>query len=83
MNDLTSESLESMLINLSQAVDGVGKRIAMRPTKLIVWRGALRKAIFIMHSKHKKHLMPTTQRKALKRAKARQHMSFITPRWAI
>ena len=83
MNDLTSESLEQVLINLSQAIDGVGERIAVRPTKLIVWRGALRQAIFIMHSKHKKHMVSLKQRKASKRAKARQHTSFIYPRWAI
>ena len=81
--DFTSESLEQVLINLSQAVDGVGERIAVRPTRLIVWRGALRQAIFVMHSKHKAHLMPFKQRKATRRAKARQHASFMTPRWAI
>ena len=83
MTDLTSESLEQVLINLSKAVDGVGERTAVRPKQLVVPRKMLRTAIFVMHSKHKAHLMPTTQRKALKRAKARQHMSFITPRWAI
>jgi hypothetical protein len=83
MTDFTSESLEQVLINLSKAVDGVGERMVVKPTKLIVWRGALRQAIFIMHSKHKKHMMPTTQRKATRRAKARQHASFIYPRWAI
>ena len=62
--NFTSESLEQVLINLSQAIDGVGERIAVRPTKLIVWRGALRQAIFVMHSKHKAHLMPFKQRKA-------------------
>jgi hypothetical protein len=82
MTDFTSESLEQVLINLSKAVDGVGERIAVRPTKLIVWRGALRQAIFVMHNKHKAHLMPFKQRKATRRAKARQHASFMTPRWA-
>jgi hypothetical protein len=82
MTDLTQNALEQVLINLSKAVDGVGERMVAKPTKLIVWRGALRKAIFIMYSKHKKHLMPFKQRKALKRAKARQHASFMTPRWA-
>ena len=80
--NLTSESLEQMLINLSKAVDGVGERIAVRPTKLIVSRDALRQAIFIMRSQHKAHLMPLKQRKATRRAKARMHASFITPRWA-
>ena len=79
MTNLTSESLEQVLIKISQALECV----VARPTKLIVPKKLLRQAIFIMHSKHKKHMMPTTQRKALKRAKARQHMSFITPRWAI
>ena len=83
VTDLTSESLEQVLINLSKAVDSVGERISAKPTKLIVWRGALRQAIFIMHSKHSKHLMPFKQRKATRRAKARQHASFMTPRWAI
>jgi hypothetical protein len=82
MTDFTSESLEQMLINLSKFIESGGERIAAKPTKLIVWRGALRQAIFIMHSKHKKHMMPTTQRKATRRAKARQHASFMTPRWA-
>ena len=82
MTDFTSESLEQVLIHLSQAIDGIGERITVRPTKLIVWRGALRKAIFIMHGKHKKYLMPFKQRKATRKAKARQHASFMTPRWA-
>jgi hypothetical protein len=83
MTDFTSESLEQMLINLSKFIDSGGERIAAKPTKLIVWRGALRQAIFVMHSKHKAHLMPFKQRKATRRAKARQHASFMTPRWAI
>ena len=83
MIDLTSESLEQVLISLWNAIDEAGERIAVRPTRLLVPRKWLRKAIFVMHSKHKAHLMPTTQRKASKRAKARQHASFMTPRWAI
>jgi hypothetical protein len=79
MNDFTSESLEQVFIKISQALEC----IAERPTKLIVSKKLLRQAIFIMHSKHKAHLMPFKQRKALKRAKARQHASFMTPRWAI
>lgn len=82
MTDCTSEQLEEMLIHLRQAIDGIGERIAVRPTRLIVPRKLLRQAIFVMHSKHKAHLMPFKQRKALKRAKARMHASFMTPRWA-
>jgi hypothetical protein len=76
--ELTSESLEQVLIKISQALEC----IAAHPTRLIVSKKLLRQAIFIMHSKHKKHMMPTTQRKATRRAKARQHASFIYPRWA-
>jgi hypothetical protein len=83
MTDCTSEQLEETLIHLRQAIDGIGERIAVRPTRLIVPRKWLRKAIFVMHSKHKAHLMPFKQRKATRRAKARQHASFMTPRWAI
>jgi hypothetical protein len=78
MTDFTSESLEQAIINLSKAVEC----IAMRPTRLVVPRKMLRKAIFVMRSKHKAHLMPFKQRKATRRAKARQHASFMTPRWA-
>jgi len=77
--ELTSESLEQVLIKISQALEC----IAAHPTRLIVSKKLLRQAIFIMHSKHKKHMMPTTQRKATRRAKARQHASFIYPRWAV
>ena len=76
--ELTSESLEQVLIKISQALECV----VARPTKLIVPKKLLRQAIFIMHGKHKKHLMPFKQRKATRRAKARQHASFMTPRWA-
>jgi hypothetical protein len=78
MTDFTSESLEQVLIKISQALEC----IAARPTKLIVPKKLLRQAIFIMYGKHKKHLMPFKQRKATRRAKARQHASFMTPRWA-
>jgi hypothetical protein len=78
MTDFTSESLEQAIINLSKAVEC----IAMRPKRLLVPRKWLRKAIFVMRSKHKAHLMPFKQRKATRRAKARQHASFMTPRWA-
>jgi hypothetical protein len=78
MTDFTSESLEQVLIKISQALEC----IAAHPTRLIVPKKLLRQAIFIMHSKHKKHMMPTTQRKATRRAKARQHASFLYPRWA-
>lgn len=78
MTDFTSESLEQVLIKISQALECV----VARPTKLIVPRKMLRKAIFVMRSKHKAHLMPFKQRKATRRAKARQHASFMTPRWA-
>jgi hypothetical protein len=83
MKELTPDSLEQMLIYLSKAVDGVGERIAVRPTRLLVPHKMLRKAIFVMRGKHKSYLMPFKQRKATRRAKARQHASFITPRWAI
>jgi hypothetical protein len=83
MKELTSDSLEQMLTYLSKAVDGVGERIAVRPTRLLVPRKMLRKAIFVMRGKHKAHLMPFKQRNATRRAKARQHASFITPRWAV
>jgi hypothetical protein len=84
MTDFTSESLEQVLLKLGAYItDERGDRITAKPTHLVVWRGALRQAIFIMHSKHKKHLMPFKQRKATRRAKARQHASFIYPRWAI
>ena len=82
MIDLTPNALEQVLIHLSKAVDGVGERIAVRPKRLLVPRSMLRKAIFVMRSKHKAHLMPFKQRKATRRAKARQHASFMTPRWA-
>ena len=83
MTDFTSESLEQMLISLWNAIDEAGERIAVRPTRLLVPRKWLRQAIFVMHSKHKAHLMPFKQRKATRRAKARQHASFMTPRWAV
>jgi hypothetical protein len=83
MTDFTSESLEKMLISLWSAIDESGERIAVRPKRLLVPRKWLRKAIFVMHGKHKKHLMPFKQRKATRRAKARQHASFMTPRWAV
>jgi hypothetical protein len=81
--DLTSNALEQALLSLWNAIDESGERITVRPTKLIVPRKWLRKAIFVMHGKHKKHLMPFKQRKATRRAKARQHASFMTPRWAV
>ena len=81
--DLTSESLEQLIISVWNAVDGVGERIAVRPKRLLVPRKLLRKAVFVMHGKHKAHLMPFKQRKATRRAKARMHASFMTPRWAI
>jgi hypothetical protein len=59
MTDFTSESLEQVLIKINQALEC----IAAHPTRLIVSKKLLRQAIFIMHSKHKKHMMPTTQRK--------------------
>jgi phage major head subunit gpT-like protein len=80
--NLTSETLEQMLINMSNAIDEVGKRIASRPTHIVVPRKMLRKGMTIMRSQHLKFMMPFTQRKAIRRAKARQHASYITPRWA-
>ena len=82
MIGLTPNALEQMIISVWNAIDESGERIAVRPTRLIVPKKLLRKAIFVMHSKHKAHLMPFKQRKASKRAKARQHASFIYPRWA-
>jgi phage major head subunit gpT-like protein len=82
MIDLTPNALEETLLALWNAIDELGERIAVRPTRLVVPRKMLRKAIFVMHSKHKAHLMPFKQRKATRRAKARQHASFMTPRWA-
>jgi hypothetical protein len=83
VKDLSEEALEQVMLLLRGAVRGVELRIASRPTQLFVSRRMLRSAVFIMRGNHAKHMIPTTQRKALKRAKARQHMSFITPRWAI
>ena len=83
MIDLTPNALEQALLSLWNAIDEVGERIAVRPTRLLVPRKMLRKAIFVMRGKHKAHLMPFKQRKATRRAKARQHASFMTPRWAI
>jgi phage major head subunit gpT-like protein len=82
MIDLTPNALENAILSLWNAIDESGKAIAVRPTRLLVPRKWLRIAIFVMHSKHKAHLMPFKQRKALKRAKARMHASFMTPRWA-
>jgi hypothetical protein len=82
MIDLTPNALEETLLALWNAIDELGERIAVRPTRLVVPRKMLRKAIFVMHSKHKAHLMPFKQRKATRRAKARMHASFMTPRWA-
>jgi phage major head subunit gpT-like protein len=81
--DLTPNALENALLSMWNAIDESGERIAVRPTRLLVPRKMLRKAIFIMYCKHKAHLMPFKQRKATRRAKARQHASFMTPRWAI
>ena len=83
MIDLTPNALEQALLSLWNAIDESGERIAVRPKRLFVPRKWLRKAIFVMNGKHKAHLMPFKQRKALKRAKARQHASFMTPRWAV
>lgn len=80
--NLTSETLEQALILMSNAVDDMGKRIAARPTNMYVSRPVLRKALFILRSEHKSHMMPFKQRSATRRAKARMHASFITPRWA-
>ena len=82
MIDLTPNALENALLSLWNAIDESGKAIAVRPTRLVVPRKWLRIAILVMYSKHKKHMMPTTQRKATRRAKARMHTSFIYPRWA-
>ena len=82
MIDLTPNALENALLSLWNAIDESGKAIAVRPTRLVVPRKWLRVAILVMYSKHKKHMMPTKQRKATRRAKARQHASFMTPRWA-
>ena len=82
MIDLTPNALEQAILSLWNAIDESGERIAVRPTRLLVPRKMLRKAIFVMHGKHKKYLMPFKQRKATRRAKARQHASFMTPRWA-
>jgi phage major head subunit gpT-like protein len=81
--NLTHETLEQAIIFMSNAVDDMSKRIAARPTNLYVQRSMLRKAIWILRCEHKAHMMPFTQRKATRRAKARMHASFITPRWAI
>lgn len=83
MKDLSQEAIEQAILLLRGAMQGIELRIAARPTQLFVSRRMLRSAVFIMRGNHAKHMMPTTQRKALKRAKARQHMSFITPRWAL
>lgn len=80
--DFTSESLEKMLIELNKSADGVGERIAAKPARLIIPRKLLRVAILIMRCEHKKHMVSLKQRKASKRAKARQHASFIYPRRA-
>ena len=83
MTDLTSESLEKAITSLWDAIDERHECIAIRSTSLVVRPSMLRKALFIIRSKHKAHLMPFKQRKATRRAKARQHASFMTPRWAI
>ena len=80
--NLTSETLEQAILLMSSAVDEIGKRIAMRPTHMYVPRKLLRQAMFISRSNYKSHLMPFKQRNATRRAKARMHASFITPRWA-
>ena len=80
--NLTSETLEQMLINMSNAIEAIDKRIAMRPIYMYVPRKLLRQALFISRSNYKSHLMPFKQRNATRRAKARMHASFITPRWA-
>lgn len=80
--NLTSETLEQAIILMSNAVNDIGKSIAARPTNLYVPRKMLRQAIFLLRSEHKSYLMPFKQRNATRRAKARMHASFITPRWA-
>lgn len=80
--NLTSETLEQAIILMTGAVDEIGRRIAARPTNLFVSRQMLRKAIYILRSEHKAQMMPFKQRNAMRRAKARMHASFITPRWA-
>lgn len=80
--NLTSETLEQAILLMSSAVDEIGKRIAMRPTQMIVSRKMLRQALFVLRSEHKTYMMPFKQRNATRRAKARMHASFITPRWA-
>ena len=82
MIDLTPNALENALLSLWDAIDERHECIAISPTSLVVRPSMLRKALFIIRSKHKAHLMPFKQRKALKRAKARMHASFMTPRWA-
>ena len=81
--NLTSETLEQAIILMSNAVDNIGTRIAMRPTQMFVSRKLLRQALFILRSRHVKFMMPFKQCKATRRAKANMHASFITPRWAI
>ena len=83
MIDLTPNALENALLSLWDAIDERHECIAISPTSLVVRPSMLRKALFIIRSKHKKHLMPFKQRKATRRAKARMHASFIYPRWAI
>lgn len=83
MKDLSQEAIEQVMLLLRGAVRGIEVRLASRPTQMFVSRRMLRSAVFIMRCNHAKYMIPTTQRKALKRGKARQHMSFITPRWAI
>ena len=80
--NLTPETLEQALLSISGAMDEVGKRIAMRPTQLFVSRKMLRRALFLLRNQHVKFMIPFKQRNAMRRAKARMHASFITPRGA-
>jgi hypothetical protein len=84
MISLTEDSLVDAIANINKILGG-GRHtvIDSRPTKIIVSNKLLRLSFLVMYSKHLKFMYKQPPSNARKRSKARQHQSFITPRWAI
>ena len=82
MIPLTEDAIIEAMNSINRMLGSRHTVMDTRPTKIIVSNKLLRLSFLVMYSKHLKFMYRQSPRNARKRSKARQHQSFITPRWA-
>jgi hypothetical protein len=83
MIPLTEDGLMEFIARVQDLTDPKYEVLLYRPNKIIVPHKFLRMSLLVLYGKHLKFMYRQSPRNARKRSKARQHQSFITPRWAI